>query len=60
MTKEFLYWFFLLLWTLCWVWWYAPLPAEPGPRRFAPWGGGLLLFVLFLLIGLALFGQPIK
>lgn len=58
MTLAFWYW---LLWVggllfSGWGW----IGVEPGGRRFWLVGGGLLVWVLFLLIGLKLFGSPIR
>lgn len=60
MTKDFLYWFFLMCWLLFsgWFWWGAA--GESGPRRYGPLGVNLFLLILLVLIGLALFGTPVK
>jgi len=57
MTLSFLYWFLMLCWVLfSGLWGYR---TDVG-GRWSVWGSGLLIFLLFLLIGLKLFGQPIK
>lgn len=55
MTLEFLYWFLLLLTALGWGWGLTPQGQIYWPR-----GNWVLLLVLFVLIGLKLFGWPIR
>lgn len=31
-----------------------------GDGRYSTWGSGLLLFILFVIVGLRLFGAPLK
>ena len=46
----------ILLFGFYWGW-----PAERGSAlAFGPLGGGLLLFILLVILGLAVFGWPIK
>ena len=55
MTRPFLYWLCMFLWLIGGV--------GLGYYRTRDWSdlpGSILLFIMFLLIGLALFGQPIK
>lgn len=56
MTLAFLYWFFVLCYLLFWV--AIEWRVQPPPR----WPAALNLIVLFLfiLIGIKLFGRPIK
>lgn len=55
MTKELLYWLLMLLWLLFGAWRGFSAPAE---RPYVAWG--LIPFLLFVVVGLALFGQPLK
>jgi hypothetical protein len=52
-----LYWLLLILWLIFGAWAYWPAAGTPAGWR--PIGGNLLMFVLFVLIGLELFGFPI-
>lgn len=58
MPKGVLFWLFMILWfisALVWSW--------PGTAQRFPYGGGVssvLLFILFLIVGWALFGAPIQ
>lgn len=54
LTFGLVFWILMLLWVIYGAWgWYAPNPNWV-------WGNGLFLFVLFLLIGWHVFGQPIR
>ena len=55
MTLEFIYRFLLLVWILFNV----GIIWEPRAQPYGPHGNGLLLFLLFVLIGLNNFGPPI-
>lgn len=56
MTLTFVYWFLMLLWLLFGGFWIYRGEGWPwGPR-----GNWLLLFLLFLILGLKNFGSPIK
>jgi hypothetical protein len=57
MTLSFLYWLLMLLWLLFSGWWGWRTDAA---GRSSVWGSGVLLFLLFLILGLKLFGFPIK
>lgn len=57
MTISFIYWFLMLVWVLFSGWWGYRTDAA---GRYPVWGSGLLIFLLFLLIGLRIFGDPIK
>lgn len=55
MKLSFLYWLLMFLWLLSGAW----VGYRPGDRF--SWGGwALVLFLLFLMIGLKLFGAPIQ
>jgi hypothetical protein len=57
MTLSFIYWLLMFLWVLFSLWWGWRSDAAGRPTVA---GSGLLLFLLFLILGLKLFGQPIK
>lgn len=52
-----LYWLLVILWLIFGLWSGWSVAGSPGGWR--PMGGSLLIFVLFVLIGLELFGFPI-
>lgn len=55
MQLSFVYWFLLLVWILFSGW------AGYGPNGDRRWYGfGLIVFLLFVLIGLHDFGSPLK
>jgi len=55
MTLSFIYWFIILCWILFGSWWsFRPT----GDRGF--FGITLLIFILFVLLGLHDFGFPIR
>lgn len=57
MTKAFWYWLLMFFWLIFGVWTAWPsVEAE----RYAPLGGSLLLFALLTLVGLKVFGSPVK
>lgn len=50
----------MLLWLVFGVWGSWPATPVAGQRaNFVPFGGTLLMFVLFILIGIHDFGMPI-
>jgi hypothetical protein len=55
MSFAFIYWFILLCWILfgSYQTWSAPAPSRWG------FGGSLIQFILYVIIGLRLFGFPI-
>lgn len=54
MTFALIYWILMLLWLVFGVWgWY-----NPDPRFW--FGHGLFFFALFLLLGWAVFGAPVR
>lgn len=54
MIVAVLYWVVLLLWFVLDVFVFIPPPPEPPYRR----GLGVLLFLLFVFIGIGLWGNP--
>ena len=57
MTLDVWYWLLMAIWLLRGLW-AEYTPGQPYPLGRA--GGYLLMFLLFLLIGLRIFGSPIK
>ncbi len=57
MTIGFIYWLILLLWLLFGL--YNGRTDLAG-GNLLPFGGNLILFVLFFLLGWSCFGWPIK
>jgi len=51
------YWLCLFLILVCGSWWGV---ITPGPGRWAVGGWSVLAFLLFLILGMATFGGPIK
>ena len=58
MTIGFLFWLFMILWFVFGAWQGSSSWAAPAGRYVL--GGHLLLFVLFLLLGIQAFGWPIR
>lgn len=54
MTLELIYWLLMFLWLIFGAWQAMPPRNDPG------WRWGLIPFILFVVIGLRLFGSPIK
>jgi hypothetical protein len=54
MTLAFWYWLFMVLWLIFGAWMAMP------PRSDVGWRWGLIPFILFVIIGLKLFGSPIQ
>ncbi len=55
MTLEVWFWLLMALWLIFGVW------RNRADANWAAWGGGLFLeFVLLVLIGLRVFGSPVK
>lgn len=60
MEKSTLYWLFIILWIVFGLIAYWPIDSSVAPRRWGLVGYNLFILVLFILIGLKLFGEPIK
>jgi hypothetical protein len=59
MSYGLLYWILMILWFIFGFVAFYPGPAQPGANpfnRFGPLGSHVLVFVLFLLVGLKIFG----
>lgn len=52
MALSLIFWIIMLLWLL--------FSYVPGLSDRFGWGGNLLLFILFLILGWAVFGAPIR
>lgn len=57
MPLELLYWILMLLWLVSGFWFGY---SQPAPSRGPLIGWSFGLFMLFVIIGLRLFGAPIK
>lgn len=55
MSKELCFWILMLLWVVFGVIGYA----RPDDKRIVA-GGNILFFLLFVVVGLALFGAALK
>ena len=58
MTIGLLFWIIMIVWFIFGAWQSYPVAASPSGRFV--FGGHLLLFILFLLLGIHAFGWPIK
>lgn len=58
MSIGFVFWLLMLLWLIFGFVWYWPRGTPPSPA-YPAIGGHVLIFLLFLLLGLAVFGFPI-
>ena len=58
MTLTFIFWFLMLVWLL----WggFTAYQSQPAGAWWYPLGHPLLLFLLLLILGLQVFGWPIK
>ena len=56
MSKELCFWILMLFWLVLGI---AGYYAVPGDKRITA-GGNLLTFLLFVLLGLAVFGAALK
>jgi hypothetical protein len=57
MTLGLIFWILMLLWFIFGLYW----NYTPGqPPNLGPLGSHILLFILFLLLGWAEFGPPIR
>jgi hypothetical protein len=59
MTLGLIFWILMLIWAVFTAWSYLPNPATPSPH-IVVWGSSALLFVLFLVLGWAIFGAPVR
>lgn len=57
MSLQLLFWTLMLFWLVFGAW-SSYVPGQPYPVRV--WGGNLLLFLLFLILGWQTFGAPVK
>ena len=57
MPLELVYWILMLLWLVAGAWWGW---STPPPGRGPIIGWSIVLFMLFLTIGLKIFGAPIR
>jgi len=56
MSLALIYWVLILIWLVFSLWTYWPNSPAPAPV----WGHSVFLFVLFLLLGWAVFGAPVR
>lgn len=56
MSLMLIFWILMLLWLVYGAAYYWG--SVPGP--YGPWGHGLFLFILLLILGWAVFGAPVK
>jgi hypothetical protein len=59
MGKELLFWILLLFYAF-YGWASGRAPSNDPNGRWYTWGGNLLLFLLFLVLGWSVFGAPLK
>lgn len=57
MSIALIFWILMLLWFVAGLFWNWPGNAPPA---FYPLGNALLIFILFLLLGWATFGAPVR
>ena len=57
MPLSLLYWILMLLWLIAGFWWGW---GQEGPARYSWFGWSIILFLMFLVLGLRVFGAPIK
>lgn len=56
MTLALIFWVLMLIWVVFSAW--SHWPGAPGGAPV--WGNTVLLFVLFLILGWAIFGAPVR
>ena len=56
MSLALIFWVLMLVWLVFSLWSHWPGSANAAPV----WGGTVLLFVLFLLLGWGVFGAPVR
>lgn len=59
MGKDLLFWVLMLFWAVLGVAG-TRLDASTPNGRYVLWGGNLLLFLLFLVLGWTVYGAPLK
>jgi len=57
MPLSLAYWILMFVWLLGGFYWGSTLA---GPGRYSAFGGSILIFLLFLILGMRLFGAPIS
>jgi hypothetical protein len=57
MSLQLLFWILMLFW-LVFGFWSGYVPGQPYTVK--AWGGNLLLFLLFVILGWQVFGAPVK
>lgn len=57
MSLALIFWILMLIWVVfsAWTYW----PGNPQGARLM-WGNTALLFILFLILGWAIFGAPVR
>jgi hypothetical protein len=62
MSLGLIFWILMLVWLVFGIWWTwpAPAPQQSTAWHYAPLGSNVLLFILLLLLGWAIFGAPVK
>ena len=56
MSLQLLFWILMLIWLIFGLAYNGGYLAGP----YGPWGNTILLFILFLILGWQVFGQPIQ
>lgn len=56
MSLRLLFWVIMLLWLIFGI----IVPAWSNWHAYAVWGGGLLQFILFFILGWRVFGAPVR
>jgi hypothetical protein len=57
MTLAVLFWVLMIIW-LVFGFWSRYVPGQPYTVK--EWGGNILGFILFVILGWAVFGGPVK
>lgn len=60
MPLAYCFWILLLLWMVLSLYWGYRTDRAAGFAAFAPVGANVLAFVLIFLLGVAVFGWPVK
>lgn len=56
MSLQLIFWILMLIWLIFGFAWHGGYLTGP----YGGWGNTVLLFVLFLILGWAVFGSPVK